>query len=106
MFYEGGVPRLHTVLVQHGGIEARVAEVRLEVALEVDLVVVHRAALDYEFQNKIGLAFRKHVYRTQGIIESDHIRAPGMKLDERSRAELEALIARVGLHLGASTEVA
>lgn len=60
----------------------------------------------YEFQNKIGLAFRKHVYRTQGIIESDHIRAPGMKLDERSRAELEALIARVGLHLGASTEVA
>lgn len=60
----------------------------------------------YEFQSKIGLAFRKHVYRTRGIIESDHIRAPGMKLDDRSRSEFEALVARVGLHLGAPAEVA
>lgn len=60
----------------------------------------------YEFQNKIGLAFRKHVYRSRGIIENDHIRAPGMKLDERSRAEFEALIERVGLSITSSGSVA
>src|SRR5690606_15657185 len=27
----------------------------------------------YEFQPRIGLAFRKHVYKSRGIIESDHI---------------------------------
>lgn len=60
----------------------------------------------YEFQNKISLAFRKHVYRMRGIIESDHIRAPGMALDTRSRSEFEGLIKRVGLSLNAPAPVA
>lgn len=53
----------------------------------------------YEFQPKIGLAFRKHVYKARGVFESDHIRSPGMKLDDRSAGELEAIIKRVGLTL-------
>lgn len=51
----------------------------------------------YEFQDKIGVAFRKHVYKQRGIFSSDFIRAPGMSLDYRSRRELEQLIARLGL---------
>ena len=55
--------------------------------------------LRYEFQPKLGLAFRKHVYRSRGVFSSDHIRSPGLRLDDRSRAELEATIKRVGLSL-------
>jgi 4-hydroxy-tetrahydrodipicolinate synthase len=53
----------------------------------------------YEFQPKIGLAFRKHIYQRRGVFDSAHIRPPGMALDEVSREELENLIARVGLRL-------
>lgn len=59
--------------------------------------------LRYEFQPKIGLAFRKHVYWKRGIFESDFIRPPGPKLDDRSRSELEATITRVGLSLESVT---
>lgn len=55
--------------------------------------------LRYEFQPKLGLPFRKHVYKSKGIFESDYIRPPGLKLDPLSRQELEATIARVGLKL-------
>lgn len=55
--------------------------------------------LRYEFQPKIGLAFRKHIYMQRGIFESDFIRAPGQALDDASRQELEDTIARVGLSL-------
>ncbi|HKI56061.1 MAG TPA: dihydrodipicolinate synthase family protein [Trueperaceae bacterium] len=55
----------------------------------------------YEFQPRIGLAFRKHVYRERGVFASAFIRPPGMALDATSRDELEATIARVGLRLGA-----
>lgn len=56
----------------------------------------------YEFQPKIGLAFRKHVYKTRGIFTTDAIRPPGMHLDSQSRDEFDALIARVGLKIGAA----
>ncbi len=55
--------------------------------------------LRYEFQPKLGLAFRKHVYARRGIFRSDYIRTPGLKLDDASRNELEQTIARVGLDL-------
>lgn len=55
----------------------------------------------YEFQPKIGLAFRKHIYKQRGIFGSNFIRSPGFQLDERSRKELEHIIARVGLRLDA-----
>ena len=51
----------------------------------------------YEFQPKIGLAFRKFVYHRRGIIASTFVRPPGRGLDDRTRAELTALINRVGL---------
>jgi 4-hydroxy-tetrahydrodipicolinate synthase len=53
----------------------------------------------YEFQPKIGLAFRKFIFRRRGIIDSSFIRAPGRLLDARGEAELEAIIQRVGLSL-------
>jgi len=53
----------------------------------------------YEFQPKIGLAFRKHVYRKRGVFVTDVIRRPGMTLDDVSREEFEGIVARVGLRL-------
>ena len=53
----------------------------------------------YEFQPKIGLAYRKHVYKARGIFGSDFIRSPGLTLDERSKQEFERTIERVGLTL-------
>ncbi len=50
----------------------------------------------YEFQPKIGLAYRKHVYRERGIIDTTFIRPPGMQIDDYTRAELTAVIRRVG----------
>ncbi len=51
----------------------------------------------YEFQPKIGLAFRKFIYQRRGIIDSTFIRLPGRQLDQRTREELTALVHRVGL---------
>lgn len=59
----------------------------------------HATLLRYEFQPKLGLAFRKHVYRSKGIFESDFIRAPGTKLDDVSRREYEGIVTRVGLSM-------
>ncbi len=55
----------------------------------------------YEFQPKIGLAYRKFVYRKRGILESSFIRAPGMQIDAYTERELTAVIERVGLSLDA-----
>ena len=56
----------------------------------------------YEFQPKIGLAYRKHVYRERGIIDSTFIRPPGMQIDDYTRAELSAVVERVGFDLSRS----
>jgi len=53
----------------------------------------------YEFQPKIGLAYRKFVYHGRGIIDSVFIRPPGLQIDETTRAELTAIIKRVGFTL-------
>ena len=53
----------------------------------------------YEFQPKIGLAYRKFVYHRRGIIDSTFIRPPGLQIDDYTRAELLAIIERVGLDL-------
>jgi 4-hydroxy-tetrahydrodipicolinate synthase len=54
----------------------------------------------YEFQPKVGLALRKYTYEKRGVITSRTIRAPGMRIDATTAAELEATVARVGLSLG------
>lgn len=56
----------------------------------------------YEFQPKIGLALRKYVYRKRGVIGGQAIRSPGMRIDDETARELEAVIARVGLSLDQS----
>lgn len=58
----------------------------------------------YEFQPKIGLAFRKHIYQRRGAIATTFIRKPGRTLDDTTRTELEAIIARVGLTLDGSPQ--
>lgn len=51
----------------------------------------------YEFQPKIGLAFRKFIYQRRGIIDSTYIRSPGRQLDQLTQEELTTLVYRVGL---------
>ena len=53
----------------------------------------------YEFQPKIGLAYRKHVYNKRGIIDTTFIRPPGMQIGDYTRAELTTAIDRVGFSL-------
>lgn len=53
----------------------------------------------YEFQPKVGLALRKHIYRRRGVLGNDFIRAPGVGMDPVTQRELEATVARVGLQL-------
>lgn len=53
----------------------------------------------YEFQPKLGLALRKYTYKQRGVIASDFVRAPGMRMDALTARELEATVARVGLSL-------
>lgn len=60
----------------------------------------------YEFQPKLGLALRKYIYMRRGLIASDAIRAPGMRIDPASIRELEATIERVGLSITAGAPLA
>ena len=53
----------------------------------------------YEFQPKIGLAYRKHIYQRRGIFTSTYVRPPGMAMDSYTEAELERTIKRAGLSL-------
>lgn len=55
----------------------------------------------YEFQPKIGLAYRKYVYQRRGIIDSNFIRPPGIQIDDYTRSELMAVLDRVGFDLDA-----
>ena len=53
----------------------------------------------YEFQPKLGLALRKYTYQKRGVIASDFVRAPGMRMDAITARELDATVERVGLSL-------
>jgi len=53
----------------------------------------------YEFQPKIGLAYRKFVYHQRGIIADRFIRPPGRLIDAYTERELTGIINRVGLSL-------
>src|SRR3546814_13909112 len=53
----------------------------------------------YEFQPKIGLALRKHIYMKRNIISTDYMRSPAVRIDETTRAELARIIHGVGLSL-------
>jgi 4-hydroxy-tetrahydrodipicolinate synthase len=53
----------------------------------------------YEFQPKLGLALRKYIYQRRGLIASDAIRSPGMRMDKVTARELEEVVERVGLSI-------
>ena len=55
----------------------------------------------YEFQPKIGLAYRKFVYHHRGVIDTQFIRPPGRLIDAYTERELTTIIERVGLSLSA-----
>ena len=60
----------------------------------------HYASLiRYEFQPKIGLAYRKHIYHKRGIFSTTTVRPPAMELDAYSAAELERTMARAGMQI-------
>ena len=60
----------------------------------------------YEFQPKIGLALRKYIYQRRGAIATTVVRKPGGSLDATTKAELDAIVARVGLQWNGSRQVA
>jgi 4-hydroxy-tetrahydrodipicolinate synthase len=51
----------------------------------------------FENQPGINLAIRKHLYRRRGAIACDRLRAPGATLDAATIADLDAVLAAVGL---------
>lgn len=53
----------------------------------------------YEFQPRIGLALRKYTYMKRGVIATDTIRNPGMRIDSITQQEFARLVARSGLSL-------
>ena len=59
----------------------------------------------YEFQPKIGLAFRKHAYHRRGIFSSPYERRPaGYQLDAYTAREYERIIERCGLSLDSTVK--
>jgi 4-hydroxy-tetrahydrodipicolinate synthase len=59
----------------------------------------HRILPLIRFENQPGLnlAIRKHIYRRRGAIASERVRAPGPTLDPGTVADLDAILAAVGL---------
>jgi 4-hydroxy-tetrahydrodipicolinate synthase len=53
----------------------------------------------FEFQEAIGVAIRKRIYRLRGVIADDHVRLPSTPLDDVTAGELDELIAFTGLSL-------
>lgn len=51
----------------------------------------------FEGQPGLNLAIRKHIYRRRGAIATERVRAPGPILDPGTIADLDAILAAVGL---------
>lgn len=56
----------------------------------------------FEFQEGIGLAIRKEIYRRRGALSDNSTRAPGPTLDEATRAALDRVLAWTAAQEGAS----
>jgi dihydrodipicolinate synthase/N-acetylneuraminate lyase len=50
------------------------------------------ALIRREFQEGVGLAIRKHIYKLRGLIEHDCVRSPGVELDSGTIAGLRELL--------------
>ena len=56
----------------------------------------------FEFQEGIGMAIRKEVYRRRGVLADASLRAPGPVLDEGTRAALDRVLAWTAQQEGAA----
>jgi len=61
----------------------------------MDLFEAHLPLIRTEHQPGLGLAVRKYVLTRRGIIAHATIRAPGPKLSDATRAEVDAMLARL-----------
>jgi 4-hydroxy-tetrahydrodipicolinate synthase len=57
----------------------------------------HLPLIRFEFQEAIGLAIRKRIYRLRGVIADEHMRAPATPLDAGTIDELADLLRRLAL---------
>jgi 4-hydroxy-tetrahydrodipicolinate synthase len=60
-----------------------------------DLFDAHLPLLRYEQQQGVGLAVRKYVLMTRGLIASDAQRKPGVSLSPKARDEVDYLLRRL-----------
>ncbi len=60
-----------------------------------DLFYSHLPLIRYEQQPGVGLAVRKYILMTRGVITSDTQRKPGSALSPTARAEVDYLLSRV-----------
>jgi len=61
----------------------------------MDLFEAHLPLIRTEHQPGLGLAVRKYVLTRRGIIAHPTIRAPGPKLSDATRGEVDAMLARL-----------
>lgn len=57
----------------------------------------YASLIRYEAQQGIGLALRKEILRRRGAIRTAAVRAPGPRLDDVTRRELDGILERMGL---------
>jgi 4-hydroxy-tetrahydrodipicolinate synthase len=57
----------------------------------------HASLFRFENQPRINLALRKHIYHRRGALASAHARFPAAELDAGTLADLDDLLARLGL---------
>jgi 4-hydroxy-tetrahydrodipicolinate synthase len=74
-------------------LRALLAEGNREAAME--LFEAHLPLIRTEHQPGLGLAVRKYVLTRRGIIANATLRAPGPKLSDATRAEVDAMLARL-----------
>lgn len=74
-------------------LRALLAEGNREAAM--DLFEAHLPLIRTEHQPGLGLAVRKYVLTRRGIISHPTLRAPGPKLSDATRAEVDAMLARL-----------
>jgi 4-hydroxy-tetrahydrodipicolinate synthase len=56
----------------------------------------------FEFQEGVGLAIRKEIYRRRGALADSSTRAPGPSLDDTSRRALERVLSWTAKQEGAA----
>lgn len=85
-------------------LRALLAEGEREAAMQ--MFEAHLPLIRTEHQPGLGLAVRKYVLTRRGIISHPTLRAPGPKLSAATRAEVDAMLARLARHDPVATKLA